>query len=92
MFYMKPSGHNDHILKERSGQYSVLMQIQIVTGNEKLCKVYFKKLFFQNVSAFIDFFIDINTPTISSIQTVCDVMCVQYVIRNFYIVYSKKIF
>ena len=27
-----------------------------MTGNEKLCKIYFKKLFFQNVLAFIDLF------------------------------------
>ena len=34
------------LLKEFSGQ----------AGNEKLCKIYFKKLFFQNVLAFIDVF------------------------------------
>ena len=33
---------------------------------------------------------DIITFAISSTQIACDVMCVQYVINNFYIVYSKK--
>ena len=41
-------------LKECSGQYSVLIYIHIVTGNEKLCKIYSKKLFFQNVLVFND--------------------------------------
>ena len=43
-------------LKGYPGQYSVLIQIHIVTENETLCKIYFTKLFFQNVSAFIDLF------------------------------------
>ena len=34
------------LLKEYSGQYSVLIQIHIVTGNEKLCKIYLKKNYF----------------------------------------------
>ena len=53
--------------------------MHIVTGNEKLCKIYFKKLFFQNVLAFIDLFIDTIISVISSTQIACDVMCVQYV-------------
>ena len=36
-------------------------------------------IFFQNVSVFIDFFIDIITSVISSTQVACDVMCAQYV-------------
>ena len=31
----------------------------MVTGNEKLCKLLFKKIFLQNVLALIDLFIDI---------------------------------
>ena len=50
-----------------------------MTWNEKLCKIYLNKLFFKNV--FIDPFIDIITPVISSTQTACDVMCVQPVIE-----------
>ena len=50
-----------------------------MTGNGKLRKYYFKKLFIQNVLAFIDLFIDIIISIISSTQIVCDVMCVQYV-------------
>ena len=49
------------------------------TGNEKLCKIYLNKLFFQNVLVFIDLFIDIITSVISSAQIACDVMCVQHV-------------
>ena len=30
-----------------------------MTGNEKLCKIYFKNLFFQNVFAFINLFISV---------------------------------
>ena len=41
-------------LKECSGQYSVLIKINIVTGNLKLCKIYLKELFFQNVLVSID--------------------------------------
>ena len=44
------------MLKEYSGQYSVLIKMHIVTGNEKLCEIYFKNLFFQNVFTFIDLF------------------------------------
>ena len=47
---------------ECSGQYSVLIKIHIVTGNEKLCKIYFKKLFFQNVLVFIDLFYRSHYP------------------------------
>ena len=38
----------------------------IVTGNEKLCKVYLKKTFFKKILAFIDLFMDIITSVISS--------------------------
>ena len=55
--------------------------MHIVTGNEKLCKIYFKKLFFQNVLVFIDLFIDIITPVYSSTQIAFDAMCVQHVIQ-----------
>ena len=48
--------------------------IDINTHSEKLCKIYFKKLFFQNVLGIIDFFIDIITPVVSSNRIVCDVM------------------
>ena len=51
-----------------------------MTGNEKLCKIYFKKLFFQNVLAFIIFFMDTIIFVISSTQIACDVICVQYVL------------
>ena len=54
-----------------------------MTGNEKLCKIYLRKLFFQNVLAFINLFIDIITPVISSTQIACDVMWVQHVIQIF---------
>ena len=47
-----------------------------MTGNEKLCKIYFKKLFFQKAS--IDLFIDIIISPISSTQIARDIMCVQY--------------
>ena len=50
-----------------------------MTGNERLYKIDFKKLFFQNVLAFIDLFIDTIISVISSTQIACDVMCVQYV-------------
>ena len=50
-----------------------------MTGNENLCKIYFKKLFFQNGLAFLIFFIVTIISVISSTQIACDVMCVQYV-------------
>ena len=40
-----------------------------------------KKLFFQNILVFIDLFIGIITPVISSTQVACDAMCVQHVIH-----------
>ena len=73
---------------ECSGQYSVLIKIHIVTGNEKLCKIYFKKLFFQNVLVFID----LITPVISSTQTACGAICVQHVIQLIFIAYKKRAF
>ena len=59
-------------------------------GNEKLCKIYFKKLFFQNVLAFIDLFIGTIIFVISSTQIACDVMCVQYVQKQPPEVFFKK--
>ena len=50
------SKHFNQSLKECSSQYSVLTKIHIVTGNEKFCKIHFKKLFFHNALAFIDLF------------------------------------
>ena len=50
----------------------------MVTRNEKLRKIYFEKLFFENVFVFIDLFIDIIALTISSTQFACDVLWVQY--------------
>ena len=47
---------SDNPLKEYPGQYSVLIEIHIVTGNEQLCKICFQKLFFQNVLAFFYLF------------------------------------
>ena len=47
-----------------------------MTGNGKLCKIYFKRLFFHNFLAFIDLFIDIIISVISSSQIACDAMCV----------------
>ena len=61
-----------------------------MTGNEKLCKIYSKKLFFQNVLAFIDLFIDTIISVISSTQIACDVMCVQYVQKQPPEVFFKK--
>ena len=43
-------------LKEYCGQYSVLIKMHNSEGNEKLCKTYSKKLFFQNVLAFVVLF------------------------------------
>ena len=48
-----------------------------MTGNEKLCKINFKKLVFQNVLVSIDFFYRYHDIVISSTQIACDVMCVQ---------------
>ena len=62
-----------------------------MTGNEKLCKIYFKKLFFQNVLAFIDLFIDTIISVISSTQIACDVMCVQYIQKQSPEVFFKKV-
>ena len=55
--------------------------IDINTRSEKLCKIYLKKLFFQNVLGIIDFFIDIITPVVSSNRIVCDVMWVHEVVQ-----------
>ena len=60
-----------------------------MTGNEKR-KIYFKKLFFQNVLAFSDLFIDTIISVISSTQIACDVMCVQYVQKQPPEVFFKK--
>ena len=54
----------------------------MVAENERQCKILFlKKLFFQNVLAFKDDFIDITTPAVLSTQITCDVMFEQYVIQ-----------
>ena len=63
-----------------------------MTGNEKLCKIYLKNIFFQNVLVFIIFFIDIITPTITYTQFACDIMCVKYVIQLFLHSVQKKTF
>ena len=47
---------------------------------EKLCKIYLKYLFFQNVLAFIEPFVDIIISDVSSNQIAYDV-CVLYVIQ-----------
>ena len=62
-----------------------------MTGNEKLCKIYFKKQFFQNVLAFIDLFLDTIISVVSSTQIACDVMCVQYVQKQPPEVFFKKV-
>ena len=41
----------------------------------------FKKTLFKNILAFIDFFIEIITPVISSTSIKCGVMCVPHVIQ-----------
>ena len=51
-----------------------IFSIDINTHSEKLCKIYLKKLFFQNVLGIIDLSIDINNPVISFNRIVCDVM------------------
>ena len=66
-------------IKECSGQYSLLIKMHIVTGNEKLSEIYFKNLFFQNVFAFINFFLNTIISISSSTQIARYVMCVQYV-------------
>ena len=50
------------VLKEYSGQYSILIWIHILTGNEILCKIYFKRLFSRNVQVFIDLFYRYHYP------------------------------
>ena len=70
-------------LKEYSSQYSIMMKIQILTGNEKLCKVYLKNYFFKMFKFLLTFFIDIITTVISFTHIACDVMCVQHIIQWF---------
>ena len=55
--------------------------IDINTHSDWICKIYLKKLFFQNASVFINLFKDIITPVISCTQIACDIMCVQHVIQ-----------
>ena len=62
-----------------------------MTGNEKLCQIYLKKLFFKNVLAVIDLFIDTIIPVISPTQIACDAMCVQYVQKQPPSVFFKKV-
>ena len=52
--------------------------------------MYFKNLFFQNVFAFVDFFLDTIISAISSTQIACYVMCVQYVQKQPPEVFFKK--
>ena len=64
-----------------------------MTGNENICKIFFKKLFkkcFQNVLAFFIFFIVTIISVISSTAYACDVMCVQYVQKQPPKVFFKK--
>ena len=61
-----------------------------MTGNQKSCEIYFKKLFFQNVLAFLIFFIVTIISVISSTQIACDVMRVQYVQKQPPEVFFKK--
>ena len=53
-----------------------------MTGNEKLCKISFKKLVFQNVLVSIDLFYRYHDIVISSTQIACDVMCVQDILKQ----------
>ena len=55
--------------------------IYILTGNEKLCKIYLKFFFFKMFKFLLAFSIDIITSVISSTQIACDVMCVQHLIH-----------
>ena len=62
-----------------------------MTGNEKLCKIDFKKLCFQNVLAFFHLFYSYHyTSVISSTPIAFDVMCVQYVQKQPPEVFLKK--
>ena len=51
-----------------------------------------KDFFLEMFKFLLTFFIDIITPVISSTQTACDVMCVQYVIHYFLYSLQKKIY
>ena len=51
-----------------------------------------KDFFLEMFKFLLTFFIDIITPFISSTQTACDVMCVQYVIHYFLYSLQKKIY
>ena len=53
----------------------------MLSGSEKLCKIYKKKNFLLIFKFLLTFFIDIITPVISSTQIACDVMYVQYEIH-----------
>ena len=76
--------------KKCSGQYSVLIQIPIVTGNEKLCRIYFKKLFFQNVLAFINLFYWYHYIRYFIYSVCMGRRCVQYVQKQSTEVFFKK--
>ena len=52
-----------------------------MSGDEKLCKTFFEKLFFQNVLGFVYIFCRYHYPFISSTQIVCYVVCVQQIIQ-----------
>ena len=68
-------------LKECSGQYSILIWIHIVTENEKLCKIYFKKPFFQNNLAFTDHFYTYHYIHDFINSDYMWRVCVQYIIK-----------
>ena len=53
----------------------------MLTGNEKLSKIYLKNYFFKMFKFLLTFFMDIITSVVSSTQIGCDVMCVQRVIH-----------
>ena len=79
-------------LKEYSGQYSILIWIYTLTGNEKWYKIYEKIIFSKCFKFLWTYFIDIITPVISSTQIACDVMCVQHIIHKFLHSLQKKIY
>ena len=91
IFLIKTFFQDKHlnILKECSGRYSVLIEIHIITGNEKLHNIYQTKIFFQIALPLLIFF-TVITCAISSTQIGCDVMCVQYAIQWFLHSFQQK--
>ena len=76
-------------LKECSGQYSVLILLHIVTGNENLCKIYLKKQFFQNVLVFIDLFFYRSLSLLSHLLRLYVTSCVYNMYTNS-IIFTKS--